>query len=296
MAHAMAPKAAINLYIATGAHSTAYDIAQIVSQNEVSTLSMSLSFADEWHYSLYGGEWFFFNMLLTDQYFMLGTLQGITFLCSSGDAGGAGYSSGPAGNSCYPSDSPYVTSVGGTQTYLYTLPNGTKVATQTAWSNRAYVPDNFNAGGGGGGVSFLEPKPWYQQNLTTPTSYPEGRMEPDLSLQAGIYPGINIIDNGAVRITGGTSASAPILAGFIALMAQSLGHPLGLINPFLYQVGNNTNLYTKAYTPITFGYIVPWTASYGYNLATGWGAPNIGQIAQLLKLILRRKASSSMFI
>jgi subtilase family serine protease len=283
MAHAMAPKAELDLYVASGSLSVASIIAQIVSLNRISTLSMSLSFAMEYHYQLYGGEWFYFNMYLPDIFFMIGSLQGITFLCSSGDAGGCGYSNGPAGNSGFPSDSPYVTSVGGTQTYFYTQPNGTVTSVQTGWSNRAYVPDDFNAGGGGGGVSFLEPKPWYQQSQQTPPSYPNGRMEPDLSLQAGIFPGIYIIDDGVTRITGGTSASAPILAGFVALMAQSANRPLGLINPLLYSLGNNASLYTKAYTPITFGYTVPWTASFGYNLVTGWGAPNIGQIDRLNK-------------
>ncbi|MCW4011115.1 MAG: protease pro-enzyme activation domain-containing protein [Candidatus Bathyarchaeota archaeon] len=283
MAHAMAPAATLDLYVATGARSVASDIAQIVSLNRITTLSMSLSFAHEWNYYTISAEWFYFNMFLPDLYFMLGSLQGITFLSSSGDGGGSGFSSGTSGNSAFPSNSAYVTSVGGTQTYIYTQPNGSQASVQTAWSNRAYVPDGFNAGGGGGGVSFMQPKPWYQQSQQTPPSYPNGRMEPDLSLQGGIFPGINIIDAGSVRITGGTSASAPILAGFVALMAQSSGRPLGLINPFLYSLGNNETLYTKAFTPVTFGYIIPWTASYGYNLAAGWGAPNIGEIAAFYK-------------
>jgi subtilase family serine protease len=283
MAHAMAPKANLELYVTTGALTVAADIANIVDRNTATTVSMSLSFAFEWQLQLYGGPVFLFNMFLADQFFMLGSLQGITFLAASGDAGGCGHSSGPAGNSCYPSDSPYVTSVGGTQTYIYTEPNGSKTAVQTGWSNRVNVPDIVNAGGGGGGVSFLEPKPWYQQNQETPPSYPNGRMEPDLSLQGGIYPGIWIVDAGSTFPCGGTSASAPILAGFVALMAQATGAPLGLINPLLYSLGNNESLYTKAYTPITFGYIVPWTASYGYNMVTGWGAPNIGQIVNLIK-------------
>ena len=183
LSHAMAPKAAIDLYITTGAVSFAADLAPIIYYNRVTTLSMSFSFAPEWIYPLIGGELFYFNMLLPDQYFMIGSLQGITFLCSSGDAGGSGYSTGPAGNSAYPSDSPYVTSTGGTQTYLYTQPNGSKAFVQTGWSNPGYVPNGVNAGGSGGGVSFLEPKPWYQQNQQTPPSYPNGRMEPDLALQ-----------------------------------------------------------------------------------------------------------------
>ena len=292
LSHAMAPKAAIDLYITTGAVSFAADLAPIIYYNRVTTLSMSFSFAPEWIYPLIGGELFYFNMLLPDQYFIIGSLQGITFLCASGDAGGSGYSSGPAGNSAYPSDSPYVTSTGGTQTYLYTQPNGSKTFVQTGWSNPGYVPNGVNAGGSGGGVSFLEPKPWYQQTQQTPPSYPNGRMEPDLALQAGIDPGIFIVDAGSTLTTGGTSASVQLLSGLLTLIAQSSGAPLGLVNPFLYSLGNNASLRTKAYAPITFGYNIPWTTSSGYNLVTGWGAPNIGEIAHLYNNQLNQSSLS----
>ena len=281
MSHAMAPNAAINMYVTTGALPFVADIAPIINDDSVTTLSMSFSIGPEWLYSLVGGQLFYFNMFLPDLYFMLGSLEGITFLCSSGDAGGSGYSSGPAGNLGYPDDSPYVTSTGGTQTYLYTQPNGTNIFVQTAWSNPGYVPNGVNAGGSGGGVSFLEPKPWYQQNQQTPPSYPNGRMEPDLSLQAGINPGIFIINSGSQIVVGGTSGSVQALSGLLTLIAQSSGGPLGLLNPFLYSLGNNANAYAKSYDPITFGYNIPWTASYGYNLVTGWGAPNIGEINTL---------------
>ena len=278
--HTMAPNAAIDLYITNIALSFAADIAPIVNLDQDNTISMSFTLAPEWLFPDVGGPAFYFNMYLPDQYFMIGNLEGITFLTSSGDAGGSGHSTGPAGNLGYPDDSPYVTSVGATQTYL-TDSNGTQTSVQTAWSNPGYVPNNVNTGGSGGGVSFLEPKPWYQQNLPTPPSYPNGRMEPDIALQGGIDPGITIVNAGSTIVVGGTSASVQLLSGLLTLIAQSSGGPLGLINPFLYNIGNNPNLYPKAYTPITFGYTIPWTASFGYNLATGWGAPNIGEIATM---------------
>jgi subtilase family serine protease len=224
-AHAMAPEASIDLYVTSEAYSFAADIAPIVNYNRATTLSMSFSVAPEWLFSMVGGELFYFNVLLPEQYFMIGSLLGTSFLCSSGDAGGSGYSSGPAGNSGYPSDSPYVTSTGGTQTYFYTQANGSKVFTQTGWSNPGYVPNGVNAGGSGGGVSFLIPKPWYQQSQSTPSSYPNGRMEPDLSLQAGLDPGILIVDGGTTKVVGGTSASVQLLSGLLTLVAQSSGGP-----------------------------------------------------------------------
>lgn len=281
VSHAMAPEAAIDMYVATGALSFAADLARIVEDDIVTTLSQSFSFAPEWASSVVGGVWFYFNMFLPDQYFMLGSLEGITFLGSSGDGGGSGFSSGPAGNLANPDNSPYVTTAGGTQTYFYTQPNGTETFAQAAWSNVGYVPNAVNSGGGGGGVSFVEPKPWYQQGQQTPPSYPYGRMEPDLSLQAGVDPGTYIVDSGSVIVSGGTSESVQLLSGLLTLVAESAGGPLGLINPFLYSLGNNAVTYTEAFAPITFGYNIPWTSSYGYNLATGWGSPNIGEIASL---------------
>lgn len=282
MAHSMAPNAAIDLYVGDNSLPLAEVIAQIVGLNQVDTLSMSFG-SPEWEYSIYGGQTYYFNLLLTDEYFMVGTLQGITFLSSSGDGGGSGFSSGTAGDVAYPSSSPYVTAVGGTQTYFYTYPNGTESFTQTAWSNYGFVPDAVNYGGSGGGVSFQEPKPWYQQSQTTPSSYPNGRLVPDVSLQASLYPATYFVTGGATEYGGGTSESSPLLAGLLTLVAEYSGGRLGLVNPFLYSLGNSPSLYTKAYNPVTFGYTIPWTSSYGYNLATGWGAPNIGEIAQLYK-------------
>ncbi len=285
VSHAMAPTAAIDLYVANGALPFAPAIAKIVQDDKVTTLSQSFG-VPEWYYSLsyyLGGPSFMaLNALIPDQYYALGSIEGITFLASSGDAGGGGYSAGPEGGLEYPSTSPFVTSVGGTQTYFAASVSGNETFTQTAWSNIGFVPNVVNEGGGGGGVSILEPKPWYQQSQSTPATYPNGRLNPDLSLQAGVDPATLIVDSGQVVGVGGTSESSPLLAGLLTLLAQSSKSDLGLVNPFLYQVGNDPSLYTKGFKPITFGYTVPWTASDGYNLATGWGAPNVGELAHLL--------------
>jgi subtilase family serine protease len=53
-------------------------------------------------------------VISADQYYALGAAEGITFIASTGDAGGSGYSAGPLGTPGYPSTSPFVTAVGGT--------------------------------------------------------------------------------------------------------------------------------------------------------------------------------------
>ena len=283
--HAMAPGASIDLYVANGALPLSVPLAKIVQDDSVTTLSESFG-NYEWYYSITseagGPSYFALNALVPDQYYALGSIEGITFTASSGDGGGSGYSSGPEGNLEYPATSPFVTSVGGTQTYFSASSGGGQEYMQTAWSNIGFVPNLVNEGGGGGGVSILEPKPWYQSNQATPPTYPNGRLNPDLSLQAGIFPAMQLVDSGRIVGTGGTSESSPLLAGLLTLVAQSMKSHLGLINPFLYQVGNNATENRKAFAPITFGYTIPWTASEGYNLATGWGSPNMGELGAIL--------------
>jgi subtilase family serine protease len=285
VSHAMAPGAAIDLYVANGALPLSVPLAKIVQDDKVTTLSQSFG-NYEWYYSItsfLGGPSFMaLNALIPDQYYALGSAEGITFSASTGDGGGSGYSSGPEGNLEYPATSPFVTAVGGTQTYFSATQSGSQSFKQTAWSNIGYVPNLVNQGGGGGGVSILEPKPWYQSQQSTPLSYPDGRLNPDVSLQAGTDPATTIVDSGKLIGIGGTSESSPLLAGLLTLVAQSLKGHLGLVNPFLYKVGNDAAEYQKGFAPITFGYITPWTASYGYNLATGWGSPNIGELGLLL--------------
>ena len=223
---------------------------------------------------------------------MLGSAMGMTFLASSGDGGGSGFSAGPEGGVEYPSSSPFVTALGGTSTYISTTAAGTLSFNQTAWSNTGFVPYFVNEGGSGGGVSVLEPTPWYQSSLKVPASFPGGRMVPDLSLDASGTPGIFIIFHGAPYSTGGTSESSPLFAGLLTLLMGAEKGSLGLLNPALYQLAGNSGTYQKAFTPITFGYTIPWVSTFGYNLATGWGAPNIGEMAGLYGSVASSSALS----
>jgi subtilase family serine protease len=279
-ANAMAPGANITLYVANGALPLVAPISFIDSDKaNVSSVSQSFGIPEHFFNQL-DAQFFLFNAYLVDQYYMLGSLKGITFLASSGDAGGSGYSAGPEGDLLYPSSSPYVTSVGGTTTYISNGTSGFSVK-QTAWSNLPFVPFLVNVGGGGGGVSIMEPKPWYQASIPSPQTYPNGRLNPDVALQASVYPGSLITLAGSIQITGGTSEASPLLAGLLAVWSQYKNTKLGLINPTIYSIGEDTSVSNSAFTKITFGYIIPWVPSMDYNLATGWGAPNIGGIVSL---------------
>ncbi len=283
--HAMAPGASIDLYIGNAALNWAPIIALVDQQDAVSVFSQSWS--DTEAAFLFGPGYYTFNVVLGDQYFLLGSLEGISFLCSAGDTGGTGAAGQPLGSQSWPSTSPYVTVVGGTQTYLTFKGSRVVSSYQTAWSNEGFEPSFANFGGGSGGVSSIEPKPWYQDSIATPPSYVNGRMVPDVSLQAGVPPGTFVLVNslevssntGYVwLITGGTSEASPLLAGLLCDIDTAISGTLGLINPTVYQLGQSS-LYSKEFTPITFGYNSPWVEKSGYNLVTGFGAPKIGHWA-----------------
>ena len=287
LSHAMAPGANEVLYVANGALPLDAIIATINQQGIVNTVSQSWSIF-EWYISVLGPSFFVSNIYQTDQYYALGTLEGITFTASTGDAGGSGYSSGPLGTTGYPSTSPFVVATGGTTVYV----SGNS-SIQTAWSNYGFIPFLVNYGGTTGGVSMVEPTPWYQEDIPVPATYPNGRMVPDIVLSASVYPGTYVVFSGnQTGLFGGTSEASPLLAGLLTDAMSYANHSLGFVNPYLYKLAANTD----ALTPVTFGYNIPWVASSKYNLVSGLGAPNVGNIAmQLAKYVKSKSLSISVF-
>lgn len=284
--HTMAPGANINLYIANLNLNLAPAIAFIDQMDNVNTLSQSFSIPESLM-AEFPAMLEFLNVQLADYYYEIGSLMGITFSASTGDAGGSGYSTGPLGTVGYPSTSPFVTAVGGTTTFLTFNDLGIVSSFyQTAWSNYGFVPNNINYGGSTGGISDLEPRPWYQTQMTNYPSYPNGRMVPDLSLEANVFPGmVFVFGQNLTGISGGTSEASPLFAGLITLIDSEINGSLGLVNPLIYEIGSNASLYSKIFYPITSGYNIPWTENYGYNLVTGWGSLNAGSFGSYIKSI-----------
>jgi len=185
--------------------------------------------------------------------FMKLGLRGITILVATGDAGVQGATQmGGSPPSCrpflpvFPASSPYVTSVGGTQfsfrtseacwTQVYSL--GTGSSTEFACPDLDVGEIACSAHTGamittGGGFSNVFPVPDYQKkavnsfkkfansSLTTgflpPPEYfnQTGRGYPDL---AAIGQNVPVVFARALQMTGGTSASTPIVAGLVSLI------------------------------------------------------------------------------
>ena len=237
--------------------------------------------------------------------------QGITWMASSGDSGGAGCDAhgffGTTGNSTQamaglwvelPAGYPEVTGVGGTE---FNEGAGTYWATSNnanGGSALSYIPEmvwNETGPGGllasGGGASTYFPKPAWQAGPGVPNDYV--RDVPDVSFSAsGNHDPYAVMNANGLRATGGTSASSPSFAGVVALLNQyavSKGiQPapgLGNINPELYRLAQTT---TNVFHDITVGNnMVPCaagsldcvTGSFGFNAAPGYDqATGLGSI------------------
>jgi hypothetical protein len=212
--------------------------------------------------------------------------QGQSFFSASGDSDAFEYTSGNL--PYWPEESPYATAVGGT--VLTMNGSGASYASETVWN-----PNPASAGqkGSGGGLSPNYAIPYWQQgvSLTANHGSTAQRNIPDVAMVAS---GLDIrYNNGLESGDSGTSAAAPLWAGFMALVNQqaaSLGNPsAGFINPAIYAIGQGigNTPYASAFHDITTGNnfwgFSPnnYPAVAGYDLCTGWGTPAIGLINAL---------------
>jgi hypothetical protein len=200
-----------------------------------------------------------------DTVFMQFAAQGQTLFVSSGDSGA--YST----NLIFaPADDPNITSVGGTS-LTTSGPRGAWLS-ETTWI------------GSGGGITTHYGIPSYQSgmNWTTNHGSTTQRNFPDVSMLADT---VNywILKNGQTGTVGGTSASAPLWAGFMALVNQQCvangKATVGNFNSTIYNIGNFSNSYPTLLHDITtgnnFNAASPtnFPAVAGFDLATGWGSP-----------------------
>ena len=200
--------------------------------------------------------------------------QGQSLFSATGDNGA--YDDGRTLSVDDPGSQPYVTGVGGTT--LVTNGTGGAYAAETAWgvfydlSNPSSTQGGSFGVGGGGGFSTIWPAPSYQ-SILNPT--PAMRSVPDVALDADPQTGYAIYYNGGFAGYGGTSAAAPLWAGFTALVNQqrtAAGKaPIGFLNPAIYQIGASA-AYTADFHDITSGSNLYYPAVPGYDNASGWGS------------------------
>jgi subtilase family serine protease len=219
----------------------------------------------------------------------------ITVFASSGDQG-VDTQSFDTPSVSWPASSPLVTSVGGTNlrfgTHTNASINGTYQFEQVwddPFDNNNIAADTFGAGGGG--MSFLITEPQFQRN-NVPDAVNKTlhgyRGVPDVAYNAGVAGGVIAYwgVGGGFYIFGGTSAGSPQWSGIIADINSVFKRPVGFINQWLYQLGGQGVLNGLVHD-VTIGNngfdgVPGYPASAGYDLATGWGTPNFGNLRFML--------------
>ncbi|KAI9455155.1 subtilisin-like protein [Lactarius psammicola] len=211
--------------------------------------------------------------------------RGVSLLFSSGDGGVGDGDPDPATQTCFtndgknqtkfvpsfPASCPFVTAVGGT----------------------VHIPEiavDFS----GGGFSNYFPRPYWQKvavrkflaSLPKGTYKglfsPFGRAIPDVSAQANFF---RIFFQGRAVHIGGTSASSPSFAAFVALLNDARlsanKPPLGFLNPLIYELkGKGFNDITAGSAP---GCGTPgFNATVGWDPVTGFGTPDFGKLKDIV--------------
>jgi len=189
----------------------------------------------------------------------------------------------------FPASSPYALACGGTS-----LESGSKdgAPLEVVWNK------GTQGGSTGGGVSNFFAKPSYQSgvNVPAPANSNGGRGVPDVAADADPYTGYNIYVGGKAQTFGGTSAVAPLFAGLLARINQSLttggGNPVGFINPLLYPLesagngsGNGSVFHdvTSGNNDIYNDLKGEFTAGPGWDACTGLGSIDGANLLGALK-------------
>jgi subtilase family serine protease len=297
--HAVAPAATLRVVLLpsdvqnSAANATADMLAALrlaVSGTDVASISWSL------------GEHYFTTAQVAQMHSILlaAAAHHVTVDASSGDSGAASdhrFGGPPVKEVSLPASDPLVLGVGGTA-LTANRSDGAYIG-ETAWNGETGVVQNGS--GSGGGFSHRYARPGYQDGVT---GVPAMRGVPDVAGAAG-FPGGGlalVFAGGGKRwiiSAGGTSASAPLWGGLIALADQYAHHDLGFVNPAIYRIARSSS-YHKAFHDITAGSntvttgtvtVTGYQAAPGWDPVTGWGSPDAQVLVPLLaRLTGRRRA------
>lgn len=226
------------------------------------------------------------ELLALDTIFKQGAAQGISFIAASGDSGAYDCQDTNLGVDS-PASDPYVTSVGATN--LQT--NNGAYGSESVWANSSQTQRGPKGVGSGGGLSNTFQRPNWQAGAGVNQYNSNYREVPDVSAMGDPATGYSVYctvsnsgcsPNGWMSV-GGTSASAPFWAGTLLLVNQYLKQQgksiIGHANPVLYMLFNTQQQYPP-FHDITSGGNLYYSATTGYDVASGLGSPDIYNIAR----------------
>lgn len=232
-AHAMAPGAKIVLVEAASASFSDMYAAVDVAKKIAGVKQVSMS----WGGSETSTE------AANDSHFNAAT--GPVFFASSGDTGG---------KVIYPSASSFVVSVG-----------GTSVATSSAG---AFSAESAWTSGGGGPSAYIARPSWQTASTAAKRGTPDISADADPNTGVAVYDSYSYQGYSGWMVFGGTSASAPAMAGMLNATGKSYANTTAFLTS-LYTNFKNTPSNFRDITAGNNGY----AAAAGYDYTTGVGAP-----------------------
>jgi subtilase family serine protease len=248
-AHAMAPDAKIVLVEAAS-----NSFADLLFAVDTATAIVQANGGGQVSMSWGGSE---FSSEVSNDYHFSSMAGGVVYFAASGDSGG---------KTIWPGVSPNVVSAGGTTINRDSSGN---YVSETAWS------------GSGGGKSTYEPIPFYQNPISDVVGTKRG--VPDISFDANPNTGVWVYDSTSCQglsgwmIFGGTSVSAPALAGIANNLAGSVySSSTDHLGALYRNCGNGASTCTSSdFRDITSGTAGRFTAKQGWDFVTGLGS-NLG--------------------
>ena len=274
--HTVAPAATLRVVLLP---SNVLDSAANATADMLAALRLAVSGTDVASISWSLGEHYFSRAQVTEMHSILlaAAVHHVTVDASSGDYGA---SSDPWWGTAdkevsLPAADPLVLAVGGTRLTANNS-TGAYIGETTMGLGHPGGP-----GGSGGGSSRLYSRPAYQDGVP---GIARTRGVPDVAgAGSGSLIPMAFAVGGKTYIMplGGTSASAPLWAGLIALARQFAHHDLGFVNPAIYHIAGSSS-YHKAFHDVTTGNntvtigsvtVTGYQAAPGWDPVTGWGSP-----------------------
>ncbi len=244
--HAVAPAATLRVVLlpANVLHSVANATADLLAG-----LRLAVSGTPTWRRSARAlGEHYFTTAQAAEMHSILlaAAAHQVTVVASSGDNGGFSdprFGGTPVKEVSLPASDPLVLAVG-----------GTRLAANRS-DRRLHRRDRLVGHpehGVGGGFSHLFARPAYQDGVP---GISKTRGVPDVAADAEEGGWARVVTEGgqaSLTAAGGTSDSAPLWGGLMALADQYAHHDLGFVNPAIYRIGRSSS-YHKAFHDITVG-------------------------------------------
>jgi subtilase family serine protease len=276
--HTVAPGATLRVVLMP---SNVLENAATATADMIAGLRLAVSGTDVASISFSLGEHYFTKAQVAQMHSILlgAEAHHVTVIASSGDNGALSDDrfGNPVKEVSLPASDPLVLAVGGTT--LTANPSTGAYIGETAWN------------ASGGGFSHLYARPAYQEGIP---GISDMRGVPDVAGDAGEPGGTPIVaavgSKTWIIAPAGTSGSAPLWGGLIALADQYAHHDLGFVNPLIYRIAGSSR-YHQAFHDVTTGNnsvaagattVTGYQAGPGWDPVTGWGSPDAQALIPLL--------------